>query len=65
MSMIIQGTSEASCWNCEKPTKNISLTFECHMCSEECDNEKFKEYMEACKQQNVSTDHFKIGGMKK
>ena len=42
----IIGSSLRPCWNCKKDTHNVSLAFETPMCSEECDNEKYKWYEE-------------------
>lgn len=42
----IIGEALRPCWNCEKKTYNVSLAFETPMCSEECDNEKYKWYEE-------------------
>ena len=42
----IVGDSLRPCWNCKKETYNVSLAFETPMCSEECDNEKYKWYEE-------------------
>jgi hypothetical protein len=49
MDAMITATDGArgNCINCGKLTRNISLTFESWMCDEQCDNEKFREYMEA------------------
>jgi hypothetical protein len=45
----IVGKSQRPCANCGKETYNVSLSFECPMCSEECDNVKYREYEEALK----------------
>lgn len=42
----IVGSTKGKCWNCGKPTYNVSLAFEAPMCSEECDNVIYREYEE-------------------
>ena len=43
---LIEGTQLRPCWNCGKETLNVSISFESPMCSEECDNIKYKWYEE-------------------
>ncbi|MEK4824542.1 hypothetical protein NSS71_08285 [Niallia sp. FSL W8-0951] len=50
--MLIDGSELRKCWNCEKFTYKISLSFETAICSEECDNQKWKEYEEELKRMN-------------
>ena len=45
----IEGTTKRPCWNCGRDTHTVSLSFESPMCSEECDNIKYREYEEELK----------------
>ena len=36
------------CWNCGDLTHWVSLSFEAHLCSEECADAKWEEYTDAC-----------------
>jgi hypothetical protein len=50
-SSMMKGSSEfplKPCWHCKELTNWIDICFEAHLCSEECSNAKWKEYMEAC-----------------
>lgn len=49
ISWCIVGQNKRPCFNCNKETYNVSLTFECPMCSEECDNVKYREYEDELK----------------
>lgn len=46
--LIIKGTSDKPCFNCGTPTPYIEISFEAHMCSEECNDQKWREYEEDC-----------------
>ena len=35
------------CWNCGELTSWIDINFEAHLCSEECEREKWAEYEKA------------------
>ena len=35
------------CWHCEHPTRWCEVNFEAHLCSEECNDAKWKEYFAA------------------
>ncbi len=35
------------CWHCGHPTPWLSISFEAHICSEECGRAKWDEYLEA------------------
>ena len=50
----IEGSIKRPCWNCGKDTYNVSLAFETPMCSEECDNVKYREYEEELKKIEAS-----------
>lgn len=45
----IVGSNKRPCANCRKETYNVSLSFECPMCSEACDNLQYLEYEDALK----------------
>lgn len=47
IAWFIIGSTLRPCVNCGQKTLNVSILFECPMCSEKCENEKYKEYEEA------------------
>ncbi len=37
------------CWHCEKPTHWVSISFEAPLCRGGCQENKWREYQEACR----------------
>lgn len=43
---------EGECWHCKALTTWIDMDFQAFICSEECQEAKWKEYCEACRLSN-------------
>jgi hypothetical protein len=46
---VFKSPSVQDCWNCGRKTMWVELNFEAHICSEQCNDAKWKEYLEAFK----------------
>lgn len=47
---ILVGDEESPCANCGSPTKYIEICSEAHFCSDECVEEWYRKFQEACKE---------------
>jgi len=45
-SELIKYGEAGICWHCGDETEWIDISFEAHLCSEECERAKWKEYAE-------------------
>ena len=43
----IRKLGEGQCWHCGKATHYVDLAFEAYLCSQECYDAKWEEFMEA------------------
>jgi len=46
---IMKGKKPHVCWHCGEGCNWVDIDFEAHLCSEECQQAKWKEYCKACK----------------
>lgn len=45
---IIRAHEKQPCWNCGELTEYVDINYEAPLCSEECQNQKDLEYIDAC-----------------
>lgn len=45
---VVRVSVTAPCWHCLRPTAWAELNFQAHLCSPECADAKWQEYLAAC-----------------
>ncbi len=57
---MIHGKTARPCFNCHTLTNWVSISFEAHICSEECNTKVWKDYQEACQKTSEKAKSYSL-----